>query len=73
MEGHLILNPSNHRIYSSSAIGDLRMGSSPFASGTTDLPEPDVPEVDGRPETSSCTSVTTSPFAVISLLRVIRL
>jgi hypothetical protein len=24
--GHLIFNPSNHRMYSSSAMGDLRVG-----------------------------------------------
>lgn len=30
-------------------------------------------EVEGKPEISSCSSVTTRPLAVISLLRIIRL
>lgn len=32
-----------------------------------------MPGVDGSPDTSSCTSVTMSPLAVISLLRMTRL
>lgn len=63
--GHLIFNPSSHRIYNSSAMGDLRDGameSSLFAevreAAGTDCPES---EDNGRPGTSSCTSVTTRP------------
>ena len=74
--GHLIFSPSSHRMYSSSAMGDFRdeaMESSLFAevgSAGVECPESDI---DGRPVTSSCTSVTTRPWAVISLLRMIRL
>ncbi len=60
--GHLSFSPSNHRMYKSSAIGDLFGGSS-VAVG---------PEVEGSPDTSS-SSVTTNPFEVISLFRMMRL
>lgn len=78
MLGHLILRPSNQRMYSISAMGDLRIGepgSSPLVEldGDTECPEVGAPEEDGRPEMSSWTSVTTRPFAVISLLRIMRL
>lgn len=67
MLGHLSLRPSSHRIYKSSAIGDLRGGEA-GASGSGIGED----EVEGRPAIS-CSSVTTRPFAVISLLRIIRL
>lgn len=61
-------------------MGDLRDGDSSLfpdvvvIDGATECPEPDVPvDVDGRPEISSCTSVTIRPLAVISLLRMMRL
>lgn len=70
--GHLILRPSSHRMYRSSAMGDRFTGeaSAPSATpgvvaGTT--PAPTAPE---GPEMSSTTSVTTSPRFVISLFRV---
>jgi hypothetical protein len=69
MFGHLILRPSSHRMYKSSAIGDRLTGdaSEPFS----------APGVGGKaregPATSSTTSVTTSPRFVISLFRVTRL
>lgn len=75
--GHLSLRPSNHRIYNSSAMGDLRAPEEPSlfvdAADDTTASGDGGPEVEGRPETSSWTSVTTSPFDVISLLRMIRL
>jgi hypothetical protein len=68
--GHLIFSPSSHRIYNSSAMGDLRVG---------ELGGPSLPAKDGEcpcPEvedvSSSC-STTTNPLEVISLRRVIRL
>lgn len=80
--GHLIFRPSNQRMYKSSAMGDLRAGAAAESSltavavvteeGVAERTEPVVSE-DGSPDISSCTSVTTSPFEVISLLRVIRL
>lgn len=74
--GHLSFKPSSQRIYSSSPIGDFRADDggdgSPVAGGG-DTTAPAGPEVDGRPAISSCSSVTTRPFAVISLLRIIRL
>ena len=60
--GHLSFSPSNQRIYNNSAIGDF-LGGSSAAIG---------PEVEGSPESSS-SSVTTNPFEVISLFRMIRL
>ncbi len=68
MLGHLSLRPSSQRRYNSSEIGDFRTGdpvSGCVGGGTGD-------DVDGRPEISS-SSVTTSPFAVIWLLRMMRL
>ena len=67
--GHLILSPSSHRIYRSSAMGDRLTG---------DASEPvSAPGVAGNapegPAISSTTSVTTSPRFVISLFRVTRL
>ena len=63
MLGHLSFKPSNQRIYSNSAMGDLRTGS---ASGTKGS------DVEGNP-LISCSSVTTSPFEVISLFLMTRL
>lgn len=63
MLGHLSFKPSNHRMYNSSAIGDLRAGSASATSGS---------DVEGRP-LISCSSVTTTPFEVISLFLMIRL
>lgn len=55
-------------------MGDLRGASSPLVEVVDgEWPELVGTGVDGRPEMSSCTSVTTSPLAVISLLRMIRL
>ena len=66
--GHLSLRPSNQRMYSSSAMGDLLRGAGSSAGGGIS----EVPEVEGKPEISS-SSVTTRPLDVISLLRMIRL
>jgi hypothetical protein len=63
MLGHLSFKPSSQRTYSNSAIGDLRAGS---ASGTRGS------DVEGSP-LISCSSVTTSPFEVISLFLMILL
>jgi len=63
MLGHLSLKPSSQRIYSNSAMGDLRAGSASATKGS---------DVEGSP-LISCSSVTTSPFEVISLFRMIRL
>ena len=65
MLGHLSFKPSSQRIYSNSAMGDLRAGS---ASATATKGS----DVEGSP-LISCSSVTTSPFEVISLFRIIRL
>jgi hypothetical protein len=69
--GHLIFSPSNHRMYSSSAMGDRLTGEA-----SPELSPPGVVGVamdpDG-PEISSTTSVTTRPRFVISLFRVTRL
>lgn len=63
-------------------MGDLRtgeLGSSPLsllfevADGATECADTDPLDVEGRPEISSWTSVTTSPLAVILLLRMMRL
>jgi hypothetical protein len=70
--GHLIFSPSNHRMYSSSAIGDRLTGeaspallSPPGVVGAAEVPE--------GPAISSTSSVTTRPRFVISLFRVTRL
>ena len=63
--GHLSFKPSSQRIYSNSAMGDLRAGSG-SATATKGS------DVEGNP-LISCSSVTTSPFEVISLFRMIRL
>jgi len=88
MFGHFNLRPSSHRIYNSSAMGDLRGEadsvvlvdarsdrSGVFFELADDEDEVVFPEVDagGNPATSSVSSVTTKPFAVISLRRVTRL
>lgn len=65
MLGHLSFKPSNQRMYNSSAIGDLRAGSA-AASATNGS------DVEGNP-LISCSSVTTTPFEVISLFLMIRL
>ena len=62
------LRPSSQRKYKSSEIGDLRTGEP--VSGCAGLWSGD--EVEGSPDISS-SSVTTSPFAVISLRRMMRL
>lgn len=54
-------------MYSNSAIGDLRAG----AGSAGETAGNDVDDDEGA--TSSSTSVTTNPLAVISLFRVIRL
>lgn len=64
MLGHLSFKPSSQRIYSNSAMGDLRVGSASVAKGGSD--------VEGNP-LISCSSVTTSPLEVISLFLTIRL
>lgn len=53
-------------------MGDLRVGE---AGVSSDFPAAVVvgDDDDGRPDMSSCTSVTTRPLEVISLLRTIRL
>ena len=68
--GHLIFSPSSHRKYNNSAMGDLRVGEAGVSSS---FPAAVVVGDDGRPDMSSCTSVTTRPLEVISLLRTIRL
>ena len=68
MLGHLSLSPSSQRRYKSSEIGDFRTGeplSGCIGDGAGD-------DVEGSPEISS-SSVTMRPFAVISLLRMMRL
>src|SRR6266851_6087001 len=68
--GHLILSPSSHRMYNSSAMGDRLTGeasaalSAPGVVGVVTAPD--------GPAMSSTTSVTTSPRFVISLFRVTR-
>jgi hypothetical protein len=74
MLGHLSFRPSSHRIYNNSAMGDfldgeVSRGMAPLA----DAREPVGLDVVGKPEISSCSSVTTRPLDVISLLRMIRL
>jgi hypothetical protein len=63
--GHLIFSPSSHRIYSSSAMGDFRDGAmeSSLFTEAEEAAGAECPESedDGRPGTSSCTSVTTRP------------
>ena len=66
--GHLSLRPSSQRKYSSSEMGDLRTGEP--ESGFAGPCSGDA--VDGSPDISS-SSVTTRPFAVISLRRMMRL
>lgn len=76
--GHLMRRPSSQRIYKSSAIGDLVLGSEggsiTSAGGRLRLfpLNGDASDEVGRPEISSCSSVTTKPFAVITLLRTTR-
>lgn len=71
--GHLRRRPSSQRIYKSSAIGDLLLGDC-GVSFTSLAPFADASADDGSaPEISSCSSVTTKPFAVIILLRTTRL
>ena len=65
--GHLSRSPSSQRIYSNSAIGDLR-GVCSSATGAMAGPA----DVDGSPLISS-SSVTISPLFVISLRRMMRL
>lgn len=73
--GHLRRRPSSQRIYKSSAIGDLLFGDCGVSDG--DVPFTsfgDASADDGNaPEISSRSSVTTRPFAVIILLRTMRL
>jgi len=57
MLGHLSFKPSSQRMYNNSAMGDLRGGSASPTNGS---------DVEGNP-LISCSSVTTSPFEVISL------
>ena len=57
MLGHLSFKPSSQRMYSNSAMGDLFAGSASATKGS---------DVEGNPPIS-CSSVTTSPFEVISL------
>ena len=73
MLGHLSLRPSSQRRYSSSEMGDLRTGD-PLPSVCAGLGLGGIgdADVDGSPEISS-SSVTTSPRAVISLRRMMRL
>jgi hypothetical protein len=62
--GHFNRSPSSQRMYISSEMGDFfGIASSTFADSM----------VDGKPEMSSWTSVTTRPLAVISLFRMMRL
>jgi hypothetical protein len=71
--GHLIFSPSNHRMYSSSAIGERLTGEASAAlspPGVVGVVAVVVPE---GPAMSSTTSVTTRPRFVISLFRVTRL
>jgi len=63
MLGHLSFKPSSQRIYNKSAMGDLRTGSASATKGS---------DVEGNP-LISCSSVTTSPFEVISLFLMTRL
>ena len=63
MLGHLSFKPSSQRMYNNSAMGDLRGGSASATNGS---------DVEGNPLTS-CSSVTISPFEVISLFLMIRL
>lgn len=62
-------------MYSSSAIGDLRVGLSggAVAAVVDDSTDPLGLDAVGRPDISSCSSVITSPLEVISLFRMIRL
>ena len=69
--GHLIFNPSSHRRYKSSAIGDFLEGASWEGEGETRwLTESDD---GGSPDMTSCSSVMTNPLEVISLFRMTRL
>jgi len=70
MLGHFSFSPSNQRKYKSSAMGDFRDDTS---RGGEDVGEPSGLEDGGKPDNTSCSSVTTSPFEVISLFLVIRL
>ena len=65
--GHFSFSPSSHRRYNRSAMGDLLFvgDSGRGTAGGSD--------VAGKPETSSCSSVTTRPLDVISLFLIIRL
>jgi hypothetical protein len=69
--GHLIFNPSSHRRYKSSAIGDFLEGASCGSKGETRWLT--VSDDEGRPEMISWSSVTTNPLEVISLFRMMRL
>jgi len=70
--GHLSFRPSSHRIYNNSAMGDFRDEVSWGMAPSVDVTELAGLEVEGKPEIS-CSSVTTRPLDVISLLRMIRL
>jgi len=72
--GHLSFRPSSHRIYNNSAMGDFRDDEVSWGMAPSiDATELAGLEVEGKPEISSCSSVTTRPLDVISLLRMIRL
>ena len=74
MLGHLSFRPSSHRMYNNSAMGDFRDGEASWGlAPLADASEPIGLDVAGKPEISSCSSVTTRPLDVISLLRMIRL
>jgi hypothetical protein len=65
--GHLRRRPSSQRIYKSSAIGDLLLGDCGASDGGASADDGSALDM------SSCSSVTTRPFAVIILLRTMRL
>lgn len=61
-------------MYSSSAMGDFRVGLSGGAvAEVDDSADPLGLDELGKPDISSCSSVITSPFEVISLFLMIRL
>jgi hypothetical protein len=65
--GHLILSPSSHLMYRSSAIGDRLTGDTSELLSALGVAGPEEPAI------SSTSSVTTTPRFVISLFRVTRL